>query len=43
MTPFPAVLALRNIWIHAHFSDCSNMTFYIEASIIKVFFFYSSL
>ena len=38
-----AVLALRNTQIHVHFSDCSNMTFYIEASINKAFRFHSSL
>ena len=43
MISFLAVLALRNIWIHAYFSDCSNMIFYIEAPINKAFFFYSSL
>ena len=37
MSLLPAILALREVWVHVSFSDCSNVTPYIEISVNKTF------
>jgi len=40
---FPAIFALRNIWVHVCTIDCSDVTFYIKAPINKTFSFRATL
>jgi len=37
MSPLPAVLVLRDIWVYVGISDSCNIAFYVEASVNEFF------
>ena len=43
MSPFPAILALRDSWVHIHTPNCGNIVAYIEAPVNEEFRIFTAL
>ena len=43
MSPFPAILVLRDSWVHVRTSDCGDIVAYIEAPVDEKFSIFTAL